>query len=266
MILNDYSVARNPYLYLIFLSTFLLLSSCSTKYQLRKPSGIGNFELKFSEVGIEPVEYGNIPEPEWWESFYIYIGNIESSDLGNYLQFELDSKSISLVDLIETRGEQFYSNQFGIIRYLSFGNNSEPIANISYFRILNSRSTSGSKRLDLLIEKGVETSWRNIQEKIKTNGQLDKESQNKSTPWILYRFLISKVIDDQRGLLNRAFLISCDKYYCLTGMDGTRRVFLSGDKKRYDDLIIPENEGYPIVDKIFKNAISAYDAHYKSLR
>jgi hypothetical protein len=120
--------------------------------------------------------------------------------------------------------------------------------------------------LEFLIEKGVEVSWEDIPDKIRSKYTLDGDSEDQPTTWILYRFKISRLVDDQRGLFNRAFTLSCDRYYCFTGVDRTRRVLLAEGNRRYEDLIIPQSEGFPILDRILKNAISAYDAHYRALK
>jgi hypothetical protein len=266
--MNCHSSIHEKLLYLYLLTAFvsILFSSCSPKSLIGTPQQIKRYEISISEQGIEPVDYENLSEQEWWESYYQYIVNIEANDFGHYFKFERERQLELLVEFIETRGDQFHSDKFGIVKYLAFGNNSGPITNSTYFRILSTQSLSASKRLELLIEKGVEVTREDIDEKMRTSDNLNEKSQNRSTPWILYRFLISKVIDDQRGLFNRALLLSCDKYNCLTGIDGTRRVALAKGKRRYGDLITPESEEYEIVERIFKNIVEEYNAHYKFLK
>ncbi|UCE81868.1 MAG: hypothetical protein JSV47_08960 [Deltaproteobacteria bacterium] len=227
---------------------------------------MGNFELRFTEAGVEPAEYSNISVQEWWQSFYQYLVKIEASELGSYFLMEHDPELDCLVEIIESEGGQFYSDQYGVVKHLSFGDNSSVISNISYFRLLDIHSLSASRRLEFLIEKGVEVSWEDIPDKIRSKYTLDGDSEDQPTTWILYRFKISRLIDDQRGLFNRAFTLSCDRYYCFTGVDRTRRVLLAEGNRRYGDLIIPQSEGFPILDRILKNAISAYHAHYKTLK
>lgn len=250
------------YIYLILLSTFLLLSSCSSRYVSTKPSRMSNFELRFTEAGIEPAEYWDMSVQEWWQSFYQHLIKIEASELGSYFRMEHDPELDCLVEIIESEGGQFYSDQYGVVKYLTFGNNSNVISDVSYFRLLDIHSLSASQRLEFLIEKGVEVTWEDIPEEIRSKYTSDGDSEDQSTSWILYRFKISRLVDDQRGLFNRAFTLSCDKYYCFTGVDRTRRVFLAEGNRRYGDLIIPQSEGFPILDRIFKNAIRSYNSYY----
>ena len=254
------------YFYLLIAADFILFLSCSSRYLHKVPLRIENYELNFTKRGIEPFDKANISQQEWWESFYQHIVHIEASDLGHYLQFEYDTELDSVVALIETRGEQFYTDQFGMVAYLVFGNNSRCIADISYFRIADARSIAASKRLELLLEKGVEVPWQDIPEKLKRDNTSETTARDQGTPWILYRFRISKLIDEQRGLFNRGFSLSCDRYYCFTSGDGTRRMLLAEGRRRYSDLVIPESEGYAIIEKIFRNAAQEYIAHYKCLK
>ena len=254
------------YFYLLIAATSLLFSSCSSKYLHRAPRRIENYKLSFTERGIEPLDKANMSQREWWESFYRNIIDIEASDLGEYFQFEHDTELDSLVVLIATRGKQFYSDQFGAIAYLVFGNNTRHIADVSFFRTVDAQSLSASKRLELLLEKGVEVPWKDIPEKLKRDNISETTARDQSTPWILYRYRISKLIDDQRGLFNRGFSLSCDKYYCFTAGDGTRRMLLAEGKRRYSDLVIPESKGYTIIQQIFRNAAQEYIAHYKCLK
>jgi hypothetical protein len=244
-------------------ATCILFFSCSSKYLLRAPHRIENYKLNFTERGIEPFDKGNMSQQEWWQAFYRNIIDIEASNLGEYFQFEHDTELNSLVVVIETRGEQFYSDQFGTIAYLVFGNNTGRIADVSFFRIVDTQSLSASKRLELLLEKGVEVPWKDIPEKLKSDNTSETTARDQSTPWILYRYRISKLIDDQRGLFNRGFSLSCDKYYCFTAGDGTRRMLLAKGRRRYSDLVIPEGEGYAIVESIFRNAAQEYIAHLR---
>lgn len=254
------------YFHLLIAATCILFFSCSSRYLLKARHRIENYELNFTERGIEPFDKTNISQQEWWESFYQYIVHIEASDLGHYLQFEHDTELNSLVALIATRGGEFYADQFGIIAYLGLGNNSRRIADVSYFRIADAQSLAASKRLELLLEKGVEVPWKDIPEKLKRENTSATDARDQSTPWILYRFRISKLIDDQRGLFNRGFSLSCDRYYCFTAGDGTRRMLLAEGRRRYSDLVIPESEGYTIIQQIFRNAAQEYIAHYKCLK
>jgi hypothetical protein len=258
---------RGPrYIYLLIAATYLLFSSCSERYLLKAPHRIENYELNFTERGIEPFDKANISQQEWWESFYQHIVHIEASDLGHYLSFELDTELDSLVALIAARGEHFYSDQFGMVAYLVLGNNSRRIADVSYFRTADAQSPAASKRLELLLEKGVEVPWKDIPEKLKRDNASETGARDRSTPWILYRFRISKLIDEQRGLFNRGFSLNCDRYYCFTASDGTRRMLLAEGRRRYSDLVIPESEGYTIIQQIFRNAAQKYIAHYKCLK
>jgi hypothetical protein len=250
------------YTYLIILSTFLLFSSCSSRYVSTKPSRTGNYELIFAEAGIEPAEYGGISVQEWWQSFYQHLIKIEASELGSYFGMEHDPELDCLVETIESAGGQFYSDQYGMVKYLSFGNNSNIISNVSYFRLLEIDSISASRRLEFLIEKGVEVAWEDIPDEIRSKYTLDGDSESQPTTWLLYRFKISRLLDDQRGLFNRAFILSCDRYYCFTGIGRTRRVFLAEGHRRYGDLIIPQSEGFPILDRIFRNATRSYNSYY----
>ena len=90
--------------------------------------------------------------------------HIEASNLGHYFQFEHDTALDSLVALITTRGGQFYTDQFGTVAYLGLSNNSRRISDISYFRIADAQSLAAYKRLELLLEKGVEVSWKDLPE------------------------------------------------------------------------------------------------------
>jgi len=254
------------YFYLLIAATSIVFSSCSLKYLFRAHRRIENYKLNFTERGIEPFDKANMSQQEWWESFYRNIIHIEASDLGHYFQFENDTELDSLAALIETRGEQFYSDQFGMVAYLVFGNNTRSIADVSFFRIADAQSLSASKRLELLLEKGVEVPWKDIPEKLKRENTSKTTARNQSTPWILYRFRISKLIDDQRGLFNRGFSLSCDKYYCFTAGDGTRRMLLAEGRRRYSDLVIPESEGYTMIENMFRNAAQEYIAYYKFLK
>lgn len=254
------------YFYLLLAATSILFSSCSSRYLLKAPHRIENYELNFTERGIEPFDKANMLEHEWWESFYQHIVHIEASDLGHYLQFEHNTELDSLVALIATRGEQFYTDQFGIVVYLVLGNNSRRIADVSYFRIAGAQSLAASKRLELLLEKGVKVPWKDIPEKLKRDDTSETGARDRRTPWILYRFRISKLIDDQRELFNRGLSLSCDRYYCFTAGDGTRRMLLAEGGRRYSDLVIPESEGYAIIQQIFRNAAQEYIAHYKCLK
>ena len=254
------------YLHLLIAATCILFSSCSSRYLLKARHRIENYELNFTERGIEPLDKANITQQEWWEIFYRSIVDIEASDLGHYLQFELDTELDSVVALIATRGGQFYTDQFGIVAYLDLGNNSRRIADISYFRIADAQSLAAYKRLELLLEKGVEVPWKDIPEKLKRVNTYETTARDQSTSWILYRFRISKLIDEQRGLFNRGFSISCDRYYCFTAGDGTRRMLLAEGKRRYSDLVIPESKGYALIQQIFRNAAQEYIAHYKCLK
>ena len=253
-------------LYLLIAATCILFSSCSSKSLLRAPQRIENYELNFTERGIEPFDKTNMSQQEWWGIFYRDIVDIEASDLGHYLQFAHDTELDLLVALIATRGEQFYSDQFGMVAYLVFGNNTRRIADVSFFRIAEAQSLSASKRLELLLEKGVEVPWKDIPEKLRRDYTSEATARDQGTPWILYRFRISKLIDEQRGLFNRGFSLSCDRYYCFTAVDGTRRMLLAEGRRRYSDLVIPESEGYVIIENIFRNAAQEYIAHYKWLK
>ena len=92
----------------------------------------------------------------------------------------------------------------------------------------------------------------------------EEEAEEQSTPWILYRFKISRLIDDKNALVNKAFLLSSDKYYCITSFDGARRMQLAEGKRRYGDLILPESEGYVTLETLFKKALEDYLVHYSS--
>jgi len=253
---------RLKYLGFTVCCTSLLITSCSSRYLLKSPHRIQNYSLNFTELGIEPVAYESLSEQEWWESFYQSLLKIEASDLGHHFQLEYDTEFDSLEASIETRGEQFYSDQFGVVQYLTLGNNARPIADVSYFRILNVRSLSATKVLELLIEKGVKVAWKYIPGKMKEDHPLNGGSRGEETPWILYRFKISKLAGDQRGTFNRSLTLSCDKYYCVTGTDGARRVLSAEGKRRYEDLIIPESGGYALLASLFNNAAKAYNDYY----
>jgi hypothetical protein len=253
---------RLSYFGLIALCIFTVNTSCSAKHQIRIPPQIENFQLNITERGIEPVDSENLAEQEWWESFYQSLLNIEASDIGHHFQMEHDTELDSLEAFIESRGEQFYSDQFGVVKYLTLGNNSRSTADVSYFRILNARSLSATKVLELLIEKGVEVTWKDMPGKMKADVTLNVGPEDQETPWILYRFKISKLADDQMGTFNRSLTLSCDKYYCVTGSDGTRRVLLAEGKRRYEDLIIPESGGYAILASLFNSAARAYNEYY----
>ena len=242
--------------------TSLLITSCSSRYFLKTPHRIENYSLYFTELGIEPVDNENLSEEEWWESFYQSLLDIEASDIGHHFQMEHNKELDSLETFIESRGEQFYSDLFGVVKYLSLGDNSRPIADVSYFRIMNARSLSATKVLELLIEKGVEVTWKDIAREMKADGTLNIDPSEQEIPWILYRFKISKLADDQMGTFNRSLTLSCDKYYCVTGSDGTRRVLSVEVERRYEDLIIPQSSGYEILATIFSTAATAYNEYY----
>lgn len=250
------------YFGLVAICIFTVNTSCSLMHQIRIPYRIEHFQLDITERGIEPVDTGNLSEEEWWESFYQSLLNFEASNIGHHFQMEHDTELYSLETFIDSRGEQFYSDQFGVVKYLTLGDNSRPTADVSYFRILNARSLSATKVLELLIEKGVEVTWKDIAGKMKRDGTPQVSPRDQETPWILYRFKISKLADDQMGTFNRSLTLSCDKYYCVTGTDGTRRVLSAEDKRRYEDLIIPESEGYEILASLFNSAVRAYNKHY----
>lgn len=220
------------------------------------------FELRFTKAGIEPTDHGDMSVQEWWQSFYQHLVKLEASELGSYFRMEYDPELDCLVEIIESAGGQFFSDQYGVVKYLTFGNNSNIIADASYFRLLDIYALSASRSLEFLIEKGVEVAWEEIPDEIRSKYTLDVDSEAHPTTWILYRFKISRLIDDQRGLFNKAFTLSCDRYYCFTGIDRTRRVFLAKGNRRYGDLIIPQNEGFPILDRIFRNAVKSYNFYY----
>ena len=154
------------YLGLVALCAHLFLTSCSSGCFLRTPKIIENYDLYFSELGIEPVDNAKLSEHDWWESFYYRVVNIEASDLKHHFQLEHNTELDSLTKYTETRGEQFYSDEVGVVVYLTLGDNSGPIANASYFRILNIKSFFGARSLELLIEKGVEVSWKDLTRRI----------------------------------------------------------------------------------------------------
>ena len=253
---------RLSYFGLVALCIFTVNTSCSPKHLIRIPHKIKNFQLNITEKGIEPVDNENLSEQEWWESFYQSLLNIKASDIGHHFQMEHDTELDSLEAFIEFRGEQFYSYQFGVVKYLTLGNNSRSTADVSYFRILNVRSLSATKVLELLIEKGVEVTWKDIPGKMKADGTLNVDPKDQETPWILYRFKISKLVGDQKGTFNRSLTLSCDKYYCVTGSDGTRRMLSAEGKRRYEDLITPESGGYAILASLFNGAARAYNEYY----
>jgi hypothetical protein len=250
------------YFGLVAICIFTVNTSCSLKHQIRIPYRIEHFQLDITERGIEPVDTENLSEEEWWESFYQSLLNIEASDIGHHFQMEYDTELYSLETFIESRGEQFYSDQFGVVKYLTLGDNSRPTADVSYFRILNARSLSATKVLELLIEKGVEVTWKDISGEMKRDVTPKVSPKDQETPWILYRFKISKLADDQMGTFNRSLTLSCDKYYCVTGTDGTRRVLSAEDERGDEDLIIPESEGYEILASLFNSAVRAYNEYY----
>ena len=97
---------------------------------------------------------------------------------------------------------------------------------------------------------------------MKADGTLNIDPSEQEIPWILYRFKISKLADDQMGTFNRSLTLSCDKYYCVTGSDGTRRVLSVEVERRYEDLIIPQSSGYEILATIFSTAATAYNEYY----
>ena len=250
------------YFGLVAICIFTLSTSCSLERQIRIPYRIENFQLDITERGIEPVDSKNLSEEEWWESFFQSLLNIEASDIGHHFQMEHDTELHSLETLIESRGESFYSDQFGVVKYLTLGDNSRPTADVSYFRILNARSLSATKVLELLIEKGVAVTWKDIAGEMKRYGIPRVSPRNQETPWILYRFKISKLVDDQMGTFNRSLTLSCDKYYCVTGSDGSRRILSAEGKRRYEDLIIPESEGYEILTNLFNSSARSYNEYY----
>lgn len=262
--MNTYSLIneRLSYFGLIALCIFTVNISCSVKHQIRIPHQIKNYQLNITARGIDPVDRENLTEKVWWESFYRSLLYIEASDIGHHLHMVHDTELHSLEAFIESRGEQFYSDQFGVVKYLTLGNNSRSTADVSFFRILNARSLSATKVLELLIEKGVELTWKDIPGKMKTDATFKVGLDDREIPWILYRFKISKLADDQMGTFNRSLTLSCDKYYCVTGSDGTRRVLLAEDKRRYGDLITPESDGYAILASLFNSAARAYNAYY----
>lgn len=97
---------------------------------------------------------------------------------------------------------------------------------------------------------------------MRSSATLNRGPEDQSTAWILYRFKLSRLLGDQKALLNRAFLLSCDKYYCIASIDGARRMLLAEGKKLYDDLITPEAKGYTILEKLFKKVLEDYLSHY----
>jgi hypothetical protein len=251
------------YLALVILCTSALLSSCSSKSLLKTHHQIENYKLHFSELGIEPADYAGLSEQEWWESFFQYCLGIEASTLGYYLGLEHDTELHSLVELIESRGNHFYSDELGVVMYLTLGDNSKPVADVSYFRLFNLETTFTDRQLELLVEKGVEVAWADIPGGKKVESSLDEDTKNQGKFWILYRFKISILVGDHEWLFNRAFTLSCDKHYCLTRIDRTRQVLFLDSKGRYDDLIIQGSEGYQTIEKLFESAVAAYNAHQR---
>jgi hypothetical protein len=251
------------HLAVITLCTSALISSCSSRQLLKTPHKIEDYNLHFGESGIEPAEYGDLSEQEWWESFFQDFLEIDASNLGYYFHLERDTELELLADLIKSKGDQFFSDQVGVVMYLTLGNNSEPLADISYFRLLEVRSLLAYRQLELLIEKGVEVDWEDICKKMKVEYSLDGGKEEQGTFWLLYRFKVSRLIGDPKGLFNRAFTLSCDKYYFLTAIDGTRRMLLAERKRRYEDLIIPESAGHRKIQTVFESAVVAYNAHYR---
>jgi hypothetical protein len=240
----------------------LLFSVGCSKHLVRAPDKLESYDITFTDKGIEAVNYQDMSHQEWWESLYRHISDLEVSDIGYYIGFEYDSLFEEILELMKKEGKHFYTDQFGTVKYLDLGDNSAQISNVVYLRIVNVRSLSASKQLELLIEKGVEVAWETIPEQMRSSATLNEEAKEQSTPWILYRFKLSRLIEDQNSLFNKAFLLSSDKYYCITSIDGARRMHLAEGKKRYGDLILPESKGYATLEKLFKKALEDYLAHY----
>ena len=253
---------KSRYLNLVMVCLSLVLPSSCSKYRVREMVQLGSYEITFAEKGIEAQNYDNIPLQQWWALFYQHFVNIDAGKAAQNSHFEQKDQFETLVRLIEMKGKEFVHDHVGTVKYLELGNNSGPIANVSYFRILEGQSLSPVRQLDLLIEKGVEVSWKSISEKTKSISPFRGESRNQGIPWILYRFRVSRLVDDQRKALSTTISLSCDKYYCVTATDGTRSIFLTNSKRRYQESIVPENEGYEIIDRLFENAIEAYSAYY----
>jgi hypothetical protein len=243
----------------------LLFSAGCSKHLVRAPLKLVNYDIIFTDNGIEAVHYRNMSRQEWWESFYQNMSDFEASDIGYYIGFEYNNQFEELLELMKKEGKSFYTDQFGEVEYLDLGDNSSQISNVSYLRIVDVRSLSASRQVELMIEKGVEVAWETIPEYLRTSAAFnEEEAEEQSTPWILYRFKISRLIDDKNALVNKAFLLSSDKYYCITSFDGARRMQLSGGKRRYGDLILPESEGYVTLETLFKKALEDYLVHYSS--
>jgi hypothetical protein len=240
----------------------LLLSVGCSKHLVRAPDKLENYDITFTDKGIEAVNYQDMSHQEWWESFYRHISALEASDIGYYIGFEYDSLFEEILELMKKEAKHFYTDQFGTVKYLDLGDNSAQISNVVYLRIVNVRSLSASRQLELLIEKGVEVVWETIPEQMRSGVTLNGGLKEESTPWILYRFKISRLIKDQNSLFNKAFLLSSDKYYCITSIDGARKMHLAENKKRYGDLILPESKGYATLEKLFKKALEDYLSHY----
>lgn len=252
------------FLVTLALISFLFSAGCS-KHMVRVPVKLENYDITITDKGIEAVHYQNMSHQEWWESFYQNASDFEASAIGYYIGFEYDNQLEELLELMKKEGKSFYTDQFGKVEYLDLGDNSSQISNVSYLRIVDVRSLSASRQLELLIEKGVEVAWETIPEYLRSSAAFnEEEAEEQSTPWILYRIKISRLIEDKSAPVNKAFLLSSDKYYCITSFDGVRRMHLAEGKRRYGDLILPESEDYVTLERLFRKALEDYLAHYSS--
>ncbi|UCG12891.1 MAG: hypothetical protein JSU72_20895 [Deltaproteobacteria bacterium] len=262
MIFQQTTCTRSPYFLVTLAFISLLFSVGCSKHLVRAPDKLASYDITFTDEGVEAVDYQNMSQQEWWESFYRHICDLESGDIGYYIGFKYDSQFEKLLELMKKEGKAFYTDQLGMVEYLDLGDNSAQISNVVYLRIVGVRSLSASKQLELLIEKGVEVMRETIPEQIRSSATLTGGSKEQGTPWILYRFKISRLIEVQNALFNKAFLLSSDKYHCITSIDGLRRMRLAEGKKRYGDLILPESKGYATLEKLFTKALADYLEHY----
>jgi hypothetical protein len=234
------------------------------KAQLAASYTVGRYRLRISEHGVSVATDRNVSEEVWWEGFYQYIVNLKASHDGESLQLQQDVQLTSLLKHIVECKRYFYHHEFGRIDYCELGSRDNMLSNVTYMRIVDDQSIAGLKRLDLLIEKGTRSDSVCLPQEISENQRFKNEVRNGGTPWILYRFLVSKMLNAERQLFSTAFLLSCDKWYCVTGIDGTRLLFFARDKERHRDLFSPGTEGHATLEKIFTDAVEAYLASFCS--
>jgi len=240
----------------------LLFFSCAIPI-IRISSEIENYDIIITRKGIQAADYSSFTKSEWWELFYQHLAKTEADNTILYPQFQRDPQFDAFLHLLEHIGQEGFDDRLGEFKYFELGDNSGPVADISYFRILNEKKDPSYRRLYLLIQKGVEIKSNNFPKEVKESTTFSHLKEKEGIFWILYRFSISRMIDTKEKSYNLPFYLSCDKHFCVTDTNGIRRVFHSKAKAHYRDFITPECKGYDTIKNLFNRAINQYILYYK---